>query len=171
MPQAYKIDKVKALEGELKGYENFVFTDYRGLNVHQINALRRNLREKGAEYHVVKNRFAKRVFQDLGFEGFEEFFVNPTALVYFDTDLSEIAKILIDTAEDTTLQLKGAYSDGVILSPDELSKVSKLPAREVLVAQVLGVLDAPVRGLATVLNGVLSGFVRTLSAIQDTKNN
>ena len=170
MAQQYKIDRVNTLKEEVGKYSGFVFTNYRGLDVQQINELRNDLREKGAEYHVVKNRFMKRVFNDLGYEGFDSFLVDPTALAYFDGDISEIAKVLIETAEETTLELKGGYSDGAVLSPEELERISKLPPRDALIAQTIGLLNAPQRGLVTVLGGVLSSLVRTLKAIETSRN-
>ena len=169
MAQKYKVEKMEALKEELKDYHSFIFTDYRGLNVQQINQLRNSLRDKGAHYHVIKNRYAKRVFQDLGLDGMDQYLVNPTAIAYFEKNLSEIAKVLIDSAEETTLGLKGGYSDGSIISSDELVKISKLPSRDVLLAQLLGMLNAPQRGLVTALHGILSKFVRTLKAVQEAK--
>jgi large subunit ribosomal protein L10 len=170
MAQNYKVEKVEALREELKDFHSFIFTDYLGLNVQQINDLRNNLREKGAHYHVVKNRFVKRVFQEFGYEGLDQFLVNPTALAYFETDLSEIAKVLVDSASETTLELKGGYSDGTLLSSQEITKISKLPSRNALTAQILGLLNAPPRGLVMVLFGILSKFVRTLKAVEESKS-
>jgi large subunit ribosomal protein L10 len=169
MAQNYKIEKVQSLKGELEAHHNFIFTDYRGLNVQQINSLRRTLREKGAQYHVVKNRFAKRVLDDLGYAELGRFLINPTAIAYFDADLSDIAKVLIDTAGETTLQLKGGYADGMLLSPDEIERISRLPSREALIAQTVGLLNAPARGVVMALGGILSKFVRTLKAVEATK--
>jgi len=169
MAQKYKVEKVEALREELKDFHSFIFTDYLGLNVQQINGLRNSLREKGAHYHVVKNRFVKRVFQELGYEELDQFLVNPTALAYFDTGLSEIAKVLVDSAGETTLELKGGYSDGTLLSSEEITKISKLPSRDALIAQVLGLLNAPPRGLVMVLSGILSKFVRILKAVEESK--
>jgi large subunit ribosomal protein L10 len=169
MAQSYKVEQVQALKDELKDFHSFIFTDYRGLKVQQINDLRNNLRNKGAHYHVIKNRYAKRVFQDLGLDGMDQYLVNPTAIAYFEENLSEIAKVLIDSAEETTLELKGGYSDGSVISSEELVKISKLPPRDVLLSQLLGVLQAPQRGLVTVLHGMLAKFVRTLKAVQEAK--
>jgi large subunit ribosomal protein L10 len=169
MVQRYKIERVEALREELKDHRSYIFTDYRGLNVQQINGLRNTLREKGAHYHVVKNRSAKRVLSDLGYEGLDQFLINPTAIAYFSTDLSEIVKVLIDTVGETTLQLKGGYSEGMLISSDEMERISKLPSRDTLIAQAVGLLNAPVRGMVMVLGGILSQFVRTLKAIEEKK--
>jgi large subunit ribosomal protein L10 len=169
MAQRYKIERVEALKEELKDHESFIFTDYRGLNVQQINGLRNSLREKGAQYHVVKNRFAKRVLSDLGYEGLDQFLSNPTAIAYFSADLSEIVKVLTNTAGETTLQLKGGYSEGALLSSEEIERISKLPSRDNLIAQAVGLLNAPTRGLVMALGGILPKFVRTLKAIEEKK--
>ena len=169
MAQKYKIERVEALKEELKDHSSFIFTDYRGLNVTQINGLRNSLREKGAHYHVVKNRFAKRVLSDLGYEGLDQFLINPTAIAYFSDDLSEIVKVLVDTAGETTLQLKGGYAGGVLLSAEEIEKISKLPSRDSLIAQAVGLLSSPTRGLVMALGGILSKFVRTLKAVEEKK--
>ena len=169
MSQKQKAEKVEVLKEELKNFHNYIFTDYRGLNVQQINGLRNTLREKGAHFHVVKNRSVKRVFQDLGYAGLDQFLVNPTALAYFDTDLSEVARVLTTSVEETSLELKGGYSDGSVLSSEEITKISKLPSRETLIAQVASLLNATPKGLVMVLSGILSKFLRTLKAIEESK--
>ena len=102
MAQNWKVERVKELKEELNKYSTFIFTDYRGLNVEQITNLRKSLRETGAEYHVTKNRFTKRVFQELGISGLDEFLINPTALAYTNEDISEICKILMNATKETT---------------------------------------------------------------------
>ncbi len=166
MPQKYKIERVQALKDGLKNHRNYIFTNYRGLNVTQINSLRNSLREKGVEYHVVKNRFVKRVFDELGMEGFDQYLINPTGLAYFDTDISEVSKMLINMAEETTLEIKGGYAEGSLLSAKEIKKISRLPSKESLIAQAIGLLSAPQRGIVMILSGVLQKLVRTLKAIE-----
>ncbi len=170
MAQEWKIEKINKLKEELKEYSNFVFTDYRGLNVEQINRLRNTLRMKGTQFHVVKNRFIKRAFQELGFNDFAQFLVNPTAIAYCNDEISEMAKILIDFSKDTTLGIKGGYMDGLILSPEEIVKIAELPSKQVLIVQTLGALNRPIAGFVFVLSGILSGFIRTLKAIENTKS-
>ncbi len=169
MPQKEKIEKVKKLKEDFQNYKSFIFTNYRGLNVQQITDLRNKLREKGAQFHVIKNRFAKRVFNEFGYEGLEGFLVEPTAIAYFNTDVNEIAKILFDAKEDTTLLVKGGYSEGTVYSEEDLLRISKLPSREVLIAQAVGLFNAPIAGLVFTLSGLLSKFVRTLKAIEEKK--
>lgn len=167
MPQQYKLERVAKLKQELQSYPSFIFTDYRGMNVAQMSGLRNSLKERGVEFHVVKNRNVKRVFHELGYDDtLDRFLVDPTALVYFDTDISEIAKILADAARETSLQVKGGYTREKVLSSADLERIAKLPARDVLIAQVIGTMNAPVSGLVFVLQGILAKFVRTLKAIE-----
>jgi large subunit ribosomal protein L10 len=170
MVQKWKIEEINKLKEELKEYQDFIFTDYRGLKVEQINRLRNTLRRKGAQFHVVKNRFTKRAFQELGFNDFAQFLVNPTAIAYSNDEISDMAKILIDSQKDTTLKLKGGYMDGLILSSEEIAKIAELPSKEVLIAQTLWALNRPIAGFVFVLSGILSGFVRTLKAIENIKS-
>jgi large subunit ribosomal protein L10 len=167
MAQQYKLERVAKLKEEIKSYPSFIFTDYRGMNVGQMSDLRNSLKERGVEFHVVKNRNVKRVFHELGYEdALDRFLVDPTALVYFDADISEIAKILADAARETSLQIKGGYTRARVLAPDELERIAKLPPRDVLLAQVIGTMNAPVTGLVFVLQGLIAKFVRTLKAVE-----
>ncbi len=170
MAQKWKVERVKELKEVLIKYSTYLFTDYRGLNVEQITNLRKSLRETGAEYHVTKNRFMKRVFQELEISGLDEFLINPTALAYTNEDISEICKILINATKETTLTLKGGFSDGSILTREEIVEISRLPSKQALIGQTVGLLNGPISGLAMVLNGVISKFLRTLKAVEATKN-
>lgn len=170
MAQKWKIDKINELKRELKDYSNFLFANYRGLNVEQINTLRNDLREKGAEFHVVKNRFMKRVFNELGHENLDHFLIDPTALTYFNVDLSEIAKLLVEASKDTTLGIKGGYTDGIILNVEDLEAIAKLPSKQALIGQVVGLLNRPLADFVYLLNGTTAKFIRTLKAIEAIKS-
>ena len=167
--QQWKVERVRKLKEELQSSSSFIFTDYRGLNVQQITELRNSLRKKKAEFHVVKNNFARRVFEELGYNGLDGFLVGPTAIAYTSMDISEIAKILVDTRKETTLTIKGGYVEGSVLTADQIEEISKLPSRDVLIAQAIGLMNAPVRGLVITLNEIIGKFVRTLKAIEDKK--
>ena len=170
MSKEWKLEKLEQLKEELKNHTNYLFTDYRGLNVEQITTLRSALRKKEAEYHVVKNRFAKRAFSELGYSEVEKFFIDPTAIAYFDSDISEVCKILIDTAGETTLRMKGGLTEGVVITGEEIEGISKLPSRQALVGKTLQLLNAPISGLVFVLGGVLKQFLFTLKEIEKGKN-
>jgi large subunit ribosomal protein L10 len=171
MAQQYKVEQVAKLKEEFEKYPSFIFTNYRGLNVGQLSGLRKNLNERGVQFHVVKNRYAKRVFHDIGFDTtLDQFLIDPTAIAYFDTDITEITKILTDAAKDSSLQIKGGYTGDMVLSPEDIERIAELPSRDLLIAQVVGTLNAPITMLVYVLQGLLAKFVRTLKAIETKRS-
>ncbi|MCL2043710.1 MAG: 50S ribosomal protein L10 [Treponema sp.] len=165
--------KTKAI-GELKESfgvsEDFIFTDYRGLTVEQITALRKNLRAKEVEYKVVKNNFARIAFEQLSAPDVSSYLVGPTAVAISPKDSSEVAKILFDfTKEAPALKVKGALVGGTIYDSSQTEAYSKLPGRLELIAMLMSVMNAPARNLAAALNDIPSRLVRTIKAIADKK--
>lgn len=170
MVKQYKLDRLNALKKQLKARSNILFTNYRGLNVYQMNNLRNTLRGKGAGFHVVKNRAARRALSELGYdESIDQFLIDPTAVIYFDGDITEIAKILVNSSKETTLSIKGGMSNSTTLFSEDIVNISQLPTRHELIAQTVGLLSSPITGLVYTLNGVSAGFVRTLKAVEEKK--
>ena len=170
MAQGWKEDKLEEMKGEFKKYSKFIFTDYRGLSVEQITSLRTGLREKEVEYHVVKNRLAKRAFSSLGYEEAGRFLSDPTAVAYFNVDISEVCKVLVDFSRETSLSMKGGLADGGVVTEGDIVSIAKLPSRQALVGKTVMLLNSPVSGLAFVLGGVLTKFLLTLKAVEESKN-
>ena len=170
MAQRWKEEKLDSMKVELKKYSGFIFTDYRGLNVQQITSLRTQLREKEVEYHVVKNRLAKRAFDALGYKEADGFLTDPTAVAYFNTDISEVCRILADFTKESSLSMKGGLSDGAVISSEDLGSIAKLPSRQTLIAKTVMLLNSPVSGLAFVLGGIITKFLLTLKAVEESKN-
>ncbi|KXB66833.1 ribosomal protein L10 [Aedoeadaptatus coxii] len=165
-----KINLVNEIKEKIEKSQSIVFVDNKGLNVAEVTELRKNLRENGVDYKVYKNTMMKRAFSDLGIEGAEEFLAGPTAVAFGIEDAVQPAKILNDFAEDNDrLELKAGVLDGKIVSVDEVKALAKLPSREVLVAQLLGSLNAPLQGLATVLSGNIRGLAVALDQIREKK--
>lgn len=165
-----KINLVNEIKEKIEKSQSIVFVDNKGLNVAEVTELRKNLRENGVDYKVYKNTMMKRAFSDLGIEGVEEFLAGPTAVAFGIEDAVQPAKILNDFAEDNDrLELKAGVLDGKIVSVDEVKALAKLPSREVLVAQLLGSLNAPLQGLATVLSGNIRGLAVALDQIREKK--
>ena len=116
-----------------------VVTEYRGLTVAQISAVRRALRSLGADYKVFKNTLVRRAIAGTPVEGLGEFLVGPTAIAFVDGDVSAVAKALRDLArESPALVVKGGVLDGKALSARELAALADLPSRDVLLAQLAG---------------------------------
>lgn len=148
-----KEDAVKALREEFEGYNGYIFTDYRGMSVAQITELRNNLRKNDAQYRVVKNRYAKIAFKDLGKTGAEDQMIGPTAVALAKGDESNVvAKALFEAIKNgAPMQVKGAIIDGKVMDAATVEALSKLPTKLELIASLMGTMKAPVQKLAATL--------------------
>lgn len=151
-----------------------VLTDYRGLTVPQMSEIRKRLRGADADFSVVKNTLFKRAAGDgEGVDAQMEASLNgPTAAVFALGDPVAAAKVVTDyiaTTRNTPLKIKGGIVGGKFYSAQGIEALSKVPPREVLIAQMLGSFNAPITGLVGTLNGILSNFVYTLQAVADKR--
>jgi large subunit ribosomal protein L10 len=148
-----------------------ILTDFKGLKVEDMTRLRRQLREADAELKVVKNTLLRRAAADdslIG--GLLSHFTGPNAITLGYADPVALAKVLTKFAQEKPqLGIKGAVLGGQVLTAKDLEALSKLPAREVLLAQLLGVLQGVPTGLVTVLAGVIRNLMNVLSAYRDQK--
>ena len=167
--QQYKIDQVAALKAALEEYPNVYFSDFRGLSVSQITELRGLLRESGARYSVVKNRYTRIALQQLGHEGADEYLTGPTALALVRDDVAAVSKALLDFGRNTPVKVKGGFIDGKAIGPQEAVALSRLPSREQLLAMLMAAMHGPVRGLAYVLRASVERVARVLQAVADQK--
>lgn len=143
-----------------------VIVDYKGINVSDDTKLRRELREAGVEYFVVKNTLLSRAAKDAGIDGLDGVLEGTTAIAISNNDYIAPAKILCSFADKSkTFSIKSGFIDHKVVSVDQINDLSKLPSKEVLVAKALGGLNAPISGLVTVLNGNIKGLVVALNAI------
>ncbi|MDO4477203.1 MAG: 50S ribosomal protein L10 [Clostridia bacterium] len=176
MPSVKVLEQKKAIVSELseklKSSCAGVLVNYQGINVEDDTKLRKNLRDAGVEYMVAKNTLLKRAASEAGIDGMDSFLQGSTAIAISKEDYVAAAKILSDFAkEHEFFQVKSGYIDGKLIDKSEVTRLAKLPSREVLIAQVLGGLNSPITGFATVLNGTLKGLVVALNAIAEKKQN
>lgn len=163
---------VEEIKEKIQGAQSIVIVNYRGLNVEEATELRRNFREANVDYKVYKNTMLRRAFNELGHENLEDIFKGPTAIAFGNDDPASAAKISSEFAKNhNALEIKSGLVDGKVLSLEEVDALAKLPSREVLIAQVLGGLNAPIQGFANVMSGTLSGFARVLAQIAEKKEN
>jgi large subunit ribosomal protein L10 len=151
--QPAKADAIGELKTKIGASSDFVFTEYRGLTVEQITNLRKQLRAKNADFHVVKNNFARIAFDDLGFpKAVEPMLAGPTAVAFAKSDPNEIAKILVEFAKEVpALRVKGAVVDKDFLDEKAIAAFAKLPGRNVLLAMLMATMRAPVQNLVYTL--------------------
>jgi large subunit ribosomal protein L10 len=167
--QQHKVDALDAIKGKFSESKDFIFTDYRGLTVEQITALRGRLREKQAEYKVIKNRYAKLAFKQLDLPDVSDMLVGPTALALLKDDVGAAAKVLFEFAKDAPVSVKGAIVDGKVYSEAETEALSKLPTRDQLLGILMSTMQAPLQNLVYAANGTVQKLVRVLQAVADKK--
>lgn len=163
-----KEKKVAEIKEDLSRANIIVLTDYRGLNVAQMNKMRRLLQQEGIKYRVVKNTLTKIAAKEIGLDNLEEYLEGPMGIAYgFDDPLTPV-KILVKFAkENDKLSLKGGVLEKDILNEHDLKRLSELPPREVLLAKVLGCFQAPISGLLNVLQGNIRKLVYVLQAVKE----
>jgi large subunit ribosomal protein L10 len=148
-----------------------ILTDFKGLKVEDMTRLRRQVQEAAAELTVVKNTLLRRAASDDSpLNPLMSHFTGPNALTLGYEDPVAVTKVLIKFAQEKPqLQIKGASLGGQALTLKDLEALSKLPAREVLLAQLLGVLQGVPTALVTVLAGVIRNLLNVLVALKDKK--
>ena len=150
--QPAKTQAIESAKNLLQGYEDFIFTDYRGLTVEQITDLRHQLRAKECSFKVVKNNFARIAFEELEIKDVTDYLTGPTAIALSTEDTNEVAKILYDFAKDApALQVKGGLIEKEVYDAAKLEAFSKLPGKKQLIAMIMSTINAPVQKLAATL--------------------
>jgi large subunit ribosomal protein L10 len=160
-----KANIVSDLSAQLKGSPFVLVTEYQQMNVSDFSELRNRLAQAGAEVHVVKNSFLKRAMADAGFPAVDEKLGGQTAVVTGQKDVGPVAKIMKSFAREfKKAVLKIGLINRAIVSTAELETLADLPAREVMQAQLLGLLMSPATKLVRLLNEPASSLARLLKA-------
>ena len=142
-----------------------ILTDYRGLTMAEINQLRNKLRETQSEYHVTKNRLVKLALKEAGLPVPEDLLEGPTATSFCFEEVPAVAKVLVNySKESKTLVIKGGLLGDRIISADQVTALAELPPREILLAHVLGTIQAPAGGVARALAGSIRSILYVLKA-------
>jgi large subunit ribosomal protein L10 len=143
-----------------------ILTDYRGLSASEMTDLRRRLRELGIEYRVVKNTLARFAAQRVGREEMLSFFEGPVAIAFGYGDIIEPAKSLADYIETSkaSMSIKGGFLPDRMLTSEEVTTLSTLPSREVLLARVVGGVQSPISTLVSQLTAPVIGVIAILQA-------
>lgn len=161
---------VAGLKENLSSAKGAVLVNYRGLTVGQDTKLRRALREAGVEYGVVKNTMTRIAADELGLQGLDEHLEGPTALAFSTTDPVAAAKVISDfIKENKVMEVKAGLVEGQVIDAEGVKALANLPSREVLLAQVLRGMQAPIAGMVNVLQGNIRNFVYVLDAIRTQK--
>lgn len=175
MPSTAVLEKKKQMVADLseriKSSCAGVVVDYKGINVEDDTKLRRELREAGVEYTVVKNTILGRAAEDAGIEGLENVLEGTTAIATSKDDYVASARILQKFADThNNFALKSGYLDGEVISLEKLVALAKLPSREVLLATVCSVFNAPIAAFARGVQAIVDkgGVEACLSGAEES---
>ncbi|MGN7416461.1 50S ribosomal protein L10 [Paenibacillus sp. SAF-068] len=150
-----KQESVDAVTAKLRESVTTVVVDYRGLNVAQVTELRKQLREAGIEFQVLKNSLLRRAAAAAELTELDSVLTGPTAIAFSVDDVVAPAKILNDFAKkNDALELKGAIVEGRVIGVEEVKALAELPSRDGLLSMLLSVLQAPVRNFALAVKAV-----------------
>ncbi len=163
---------VASLKEKIGGAKGAVLTTYSGLTVAQDTQLRAKLREAGVEYRVVKNTMLRIATNELSIEGLEQYLEGTTAIAISATDPVAPAKVISEFIKENklkALEVKAGLVEGKVIDAAGVKALAALPAREVLIAQVLAGMQSPIVGLVNVLQGSIRNVVYALDAVRQQK--
>jgi large subunit ribosomal protein L10 len=169
MARPDKVAAVEEIAEKFRGASASVVTEYRGLTMSQLSALRGSLGE-GATYRVAKNTLVKRAAEDAGVQGLEQLLVGPTAIAFITGEPVDAAKALRDFAKTNQgLVIKGGFMDGRALTVTEVNQLADLESREVLLAKLAGAMKANLSKAAGLFAAPASQVARLAQALADKR--
>ncbi|MEX0787188.1 MAG: 50S ribosomal protein L10 [Anaerolineales bacterium] len=156
----------------VRGSKGMVLTSFSGLNVKDLEALRRKIRDLGGDFHVVKNSLIRLAFREAGLPEPAGAKTGTTAIGFASEDLPSVAKAILDVARQSgAIQLKGAWLEGMAYSAAQTEQLAELPPLPVIRGRLLGVLQAPARQLVGVIAGSVRQVVHVIKAYSEKEAN
>ena len=165
-----KKELVTQLHEDLGDSQAVFVTDYIGLNVEKITKLRKNIKGAGGTFKVVKNTLLRRAAKDTPADVVNDLFIGPTAIAMVKGDPLGVAKALVDFAKDNeALEIQGGILGTQVLDLDRIQSLAKMPSKEVLLAKMLGSMNAPITNFVGVLAAIPRQLLYALKAIEKQK--
>jgi len=167
-PRAEKVAVVAEVRERLASCQAALLTDYRGLSVKDLSALRQSLVAVGATVSIYKNTLVRFAARDLGIDELEALLTGPTAITFVDGDAAAAAKALRDFSRtNPLLVVKGGLLGAKVVDAAGAKALADLPSREILLSQIAGLLQAPLQQMANLLEAVPRSFAYGLMALID----
>src|SRR3954452_23465471 len=168
MNRDQKAAAIAEIAQNIEESEAIFAVDYRGISVPQAAELRTKLREADTRFSVVKNTLTERAADQADAEALKALLEGPTALAFVRGDAAAAAKAIADYARATELlPFKGGLMNGEALDAEQIKAIARLPSRDVLYGQLVGVIAHPISGLARMLNQLIGGLAIALGQIQE----
>ena len=176
MIQNYKKNTVDDIKERIDGAKSIVLLDYKGINVEEVNELRRRMFEDNVDYFVSRNAFIKIALNEAGINELDKDLVGPTAIAVSKIDEVTPARIIPKFKKEVMEgkefpSFKAGYVDGNYLNASELEKLAALPSKEELLAKMLAGFNAPITGFVGALSGIVRKFVYVVDAIAQKEEN
>ena len=170
MNREQKATAIAEIADEIRDSGAIFAIDYRGISVPQAAELRGRLREADASFRIVKNTLTRRAADEAGIDGLKPYLNGPTALTFVRGDVAVAAKALADLQKSwDLLEFKGGLMGQESLDADQIKSIAKLPSRQVLYGQLVGMVASPLTGLARSLNGLTGGLAIALAGVLEKK--
>jgi large subunit ribosomal protein L10 len=168
-PREDKVQQVGEVKQVIESASSTILTAYDKLGVKDASNLRKKLRDSGAQFRVVKNTLFKLAAEGTAIESLTADLAGPTAIATTDGDPVAMAKALVDFARESKglISIKSGSVDGSIYGADQIQALSKVPPKDVLLAQIVGGLQSPIVGLVGTLQSQIASLVMTLQAVAD----
>jgi ribosomal protein L10 len=166
-----RTEAIEAIEKKLTGATGIYLTDFNKINVEKMTQFRRDIRNAGGKYVVVKNTLTSLAFEKCGLNELTPFIKGPIGIAYTTEEATSPAKVIRDFKKKNKnlLDLKIALLDGNLFDAKQVAKLADLPSREILLSQLLSCLNAPMTNLVCTLNGLFTKFLGTLEAVKNKK--
>jgi large subunit ribosomal protein L10 len=170
MNREQKAAAIEEISREIEEAQAIFAVDYRGISVPQAAELRVKLRDANASFRVVKNSLTERAADNAGAEQLKQLLQGPTALTFVRGDAAVAAKAVADYARATSLlPFKGGLMDGQSLDAQQIGQIARLPSRDVLYGQLVGLVASPIGGLVRTLNALIGGLAIALGQVAEKK--
>ncbi|MCY0881024.1 MAG: 50S ribosomal protein L10 [Firmicutes bacterium] len=170
MPTPKKAAIIDQTREELEQSQVVVLANYRGLTVHQLDALRKNLAESGVNLRVIKNTLIERAAESLGIDGLKPYLEGPTIVAFGKDDPVQAAKLMSKAARELRkIEIKAGLLGKDALDAAAIKSLADLPSREVLLSKLVGTLNAPIYQLAWVLQAPITGLARALDQVRQQR--
>ncbi|HRP69239.1 MAG TPA: 50S ribosomal protein L10 [Turneriella sp.] len=171
MPSVQKTTLRDEYAGILKDYPNFIVTQYQGLDVAALTALRKKLREAGGKYAVVKNNVFALALKDSGVAkdfAYDSTLKGPNAIAFVKGDVPAVAKVLRDfSKENDKLVLTAGVMESAFFDANGVKAIADLPSREQILAQIAAMLNAPATKIAGTLNNIVASLARGIKSVAE----
>jgi len=173
MPTQTKIDMVAGLTEEFSKAGNIFVTDYAGLNVEQMNKLRRDLRASGIRLVIAKNTLMRIAAKDAGYDDVLPHLTGPTAVAFSNADPNVPAKILYDAYKEfdkvSKPEVKAFFVDRQAFAGPDVERLAELPPREILLSQLVAAVEGPISGFVGTLDAIIRELIGTVDSIAREK--